>query len=85
MALQNDGLDDLYFMAQRAELARWVYTHFTGESELNRANFRAYEDDSLWELGKRDLAESLIIVFYVASPITDMSQKVYIKVFTNIL
>ena len=60
MALHNEGLDDLRFMAQRAELARWVYTHFNGESELNCAHFRAYEADSLWVLGKIELAESLI-------------------------
>jgi hypothetical protein len=60
IALHNEGLDDLHFMAQRAELCRWVYTQFSDETELNLANFRASEAESLWELGKIDLAESLI-------------------------
>ena len=47
-------------MAQRTELCRWVYTQFPDETELNLANFRAFEAESLWKLGKRDLAESLI-------------------------
>jgi len=58
--LHNEGLDDLHFMAQRVELCRWVYTQFLNETELNLANFRAFEAESLWELGKRDLAKSLI-------------------------
>ena len=60
MELHNEGLADLHFMAQRAELCRWVYTQFPDETELNLANFHASEAESLWILGKRDLAESLI-------------------------
>lgn len=58
MTLHNKGLDDLHFMAQRVELCRWVYTQFSGETELNLANFRASETESLWELGKTDIAEA---------------------------
>jgi hypothetical protein len=36
MALHNAGVDNLQWMAKRAEVARWVYTHFTEESTLNR-------------------------------------------------
>src|SRR5687768_9251410 len=28
-------LDDLHLLAQRAEIARWVYSNFTEETELN--------------------------------------------------
>ena len=28
MALHNAGIEDLQWMARRAEIARWVYTHF---------------------------------------------------------
>jgi tetratricopeptide (TPR) repeat protein len=58
MELHNEGLDDLRLMAQRAELCRWVYTQFSGECELNLANFRASEAESLWEIGKKDIAEA---------------------------
>lgn len=40
--LSNTGLDDLYFIAKRAELARWVYTQFPEETELNLGNFRHF-------------------------------------------
>jgi tetratricopeptide (TPR) repeat protein len=52
------SLDDLHLLAQRAEIARWVYTHFTAESELNLGNFRGHEAESLWDLGQREQAES---------------------------
>jgi hypothetical protein len=41
MALHNEGLEDARLTATRAEVARWVYTHFTEESPLNLGNFRA--------------------------------------------
>ena len=53
MALHNEGLEDARLTATRAEVARWVYTHFTEESPLNLGNFRGYEAESLWELGQR--------------------------------
>jgi hypothetical protein len=59
MALQNAGVDDLRWMAQRADIARWVYTHFTEESALNVGNFRGSEAESLWELGQKAQAEAL--------------------------
>jgi hypothetical protein len=59
MALQNAGVDDLRWMAKRAEMARWVYTHFTEESALNLGNFRGYEAESLWEMGQKEQAEAL--------------------------
>jgi hypothetical protein len=43
MALHNEGLEDARLIASRAEVARWVYTHFTEESALNLGNFRGYE------------------------------------------
>jgi tetratricopeptide (TPR) repeat protein len=57
MELHNEGLENLHLMANRAELGHWVYTRFTGESELNLANFRAIEAESLWEIDETDLAE----------------------------
>ena len=57
--LSNIGLDDLSLIAKRAEFARWVYTHFTEESELNLGNFRGHEAEALWELGQREQAETL--------------------------
>src|SRR3989454_4072504 len=48
MALHNEGLEDVRLTATRAEVARWVYTHFTEESPLNLGNFRGYEAHSLW-------------------------------------
>jgi tetratricopeptide (TPR) repeat protein len=57
--LTNLGLDDLSFIAKRAELARWVYTNFREETELNLGNFRGYEAEALWELGQREQAETL--------------------------
>jgi len=57
-ALSALGLDDLHLLAKRAEIARWVYTHFTAESELNLGNFRGHEAESLWDLGQREEAES---------------------------
>jgi len=59
MALHNAGVDDLQWMAKRAEVARWVYTHFPEESALNLGNFRGYEAESLWELGQTEQAEAL--------------------------
>jgi tetratricopeptide (TPR) repeat protein len=59
IALQNDGLDDLSLMEKRAEVARWVHTHFTAEDELTLGNFRGYEAESLWEMGKQERAEAL--------------------------
>jgi tetratricopeptide (TPR) repeat protein len=59
MALHNEGLEDARLTATRAEVARWVYTHFTEESALNLGNFRGYEAESLWELGQREQAEAL--------------------------
>lgn len=58
MALQNAGVDDRRWMAKRAEVARWVYTHFPAESALNLGNFRGYEAESLWEMGHREQAEA---------------------------
>jgi tetratricopeptide (TPR) repeat protein len=59
MALHNEGLEDARLTAKRAEVARWVYTHFTEESALNLGNFRGYEAESLWELGQTEQAEAL--------------------------
>src|SRR5215510_13571663 len=59
MALHNAGVDDLQWMTKRAEVARWVYTHFPEESTLNLGNFRGYEAESLWELGHKEQAEAL--------------------------
>jgi tetratricopeptide (TPR) repeat protein len=59
MALHNAGVDDLQWMAKRAEVARWVYTHFPEESAVNLGNFRGYEAESLWELGQTEQAEAL--------------------------
>jgi hypothetical protein len=36
--LSNIGLDDLSLIAKRAELARWVYTHFPEETEWARSH-----------------------------------------------
>src|SRR5262249_19300401 len=59
MALHNEGLEDARLIATRAEVARWVYTHFTEESALNLGNFRGSEAESLWELGQTEQAEAL--------------------------
>lgn len=59
MALYNAGLDDLRWMGQRAEIARWVYSHFPEESALNVGDFRGYEAESLWEMGQTEQAEAL--------------------------
>jgi len=59
MALHNEGLEDARLTAKRAEVARWVYMHFTEESALNLGNFRGYEAESLWELGQTEQAEAL--------------------------
>jgi hypothetical protein len=59
MALHNEGLEDARLTATRAEVARWVYTHFTEESALNLGNFRGYEAHSLWELRQTEQAEAL--------------------------
>jgi len=59
MALHNEGLEDARLTAKRAEVARWVYTHFSEESALNLGNFRGYEAESLWEMGQTEQAEAL--------------------------
>jgi tetratricopeptide (TPR) repeat protein len=59
MALHNEGLEDARLTATRAEVARWVYTHFTEESPLHLGNFRGYEAEALWELGHKEQAEAL--------------------------
>src|SRR5499433_353367 len=59
MALHNEGLEDARLTAKRAEVARWVYTHFTEESALNLGNFRGYEAEALWEMGQTEQAEAL--------------------------
>src|SRR4029450_4720349 len=46
-------------MAQRAEIARWVYTHFPDEPMGELGNFRGYEAVALWDLGQREQAEML--------------------------
>jgi tetratricopeptide (TPR) repeat protein len=68
MALHNEGLEDARLTATRAEVARWVYTHFTEESALNLGNFRGYEAESLWELGQREQAEALFQVLTETFP-----------------
>src|SRR5215471_7045031 len=60
MALHNEGLEDARLTATRAEVARWVYTHFSEESALNLGNFRGYEAESLWELGQTEQAAALL-------------------------
>jgi len=57
--IHSHGLDDLNFMARRAEISKWVYTHFSGEGELNLGNFRNYEAESMWEIGKIEEAKKL--------------------------
>jgi hypothetical protein len=47
--LPNTGLDDLSLIAKRAELARWVYTHFPEETELNLGNFRGHEAEARFQ------------------------------------
>jgi hypothetical protein len=59
MELHNAGIEDLQWMAKRAEVARWVYTHFPAESALNLGNYRGYEAESLWEIGQKEQAEAL--------------------------
>src|SRR5262249_8764984 len=68
MALHNEGLEDARLTATRAEVARWVYTHFTEESPLNLGNFRGYEAHSLWELGQTEQAEALFQVLTETFP-----------------
>jgi len=68
MALHNEGLEDARLTATRAEVARWVYTHFTEESALNLGNFRGYEAHSLWELGQTEQAEALFQVLTETFP-----------------
>lgn len=53
------GLDDLNLLEKRAEIARWIYTHFTDEDELTLGNFRGYEAESKWEMGQTEQAETL--------------------------
>jgi tetratricopeptide (TPR) repeat protein len=57
--LYNEGLDDLNKMLKRAEMAKWVHNHFSEEDELNLGNFRNYEAESLWIIGKRDKAKKI--------------------------
>lgn len=66
--LSNIGLDDLYAIAKRAELARWVYTHFTAENDLHLVHFRGHEAESLWNLGQREQAETLFQELIEAFP-----------------
>jgi tetratricopeptide (TPR) repeat protein len=68
MALHNEGLEDARLTATRAEVARWVYTHFTKESALNLGNFQGYEAESLWELGQTEQAEALFQVLTETFP-----------------
>jgi hypothetical protein len=68
MALHNEGLEDARLTATQAEVARWVYTHFTEESALNLGNFRGYEAESLWELGQTEQAEALFQVLTETFP-----------------
>ena len=56
--LSSLELDDLHLLAKRAEIARWVYTHFTEETELNLGNFRGHEAEALWDLNQREEAET---------------------------
>jgi hypothetical protein len=53
MALHNEGLEDARLTATRAEVARWVYTHFTEESPLNLGNFRAMKPSPSGSWGRR--------------------------------
>ena len=57
--LYNEGRDDLNLLKMRVELCRWVYQQFTEESDLNNANFRNFEAESLWEIGETEQAEKL--------------------------
>jgi tetratricopeptide (TPR) repeat protein len=59
MALHNAGLEDARLTAQRADIARWVYTHFPEEPMGELGNFRGYEAESRWDLGQREQAEAL--------------------------
>jgi hypothetical protein len=68
MELHNAGLEDARLTAKRAELARWVYTHFTKETELTLGNFRSYEAQSLWDIDQRDEAASLFQELIEAFP-----------------
>ena len=51
-------LDDLHLVAKRAEISRWVYMHFPGETELNLGNFRGHEAEALWDLNQKEEAEA---------------------------
>jgi len=55
--LHSEGLDDLNRMVKRAEVAQWIYKQFSEEEELNLGNFRNYEAESLWEIGKIEEAK----------------------------
>ena len=68
MALHNAGIEDLQWMARRAEIARWVYTHFPEENALTLGNFRGYEAESLWEMGQTEQAEALFQVLTETFP-----------------
>jgi tetratricopeptide (TPR) repeat protein len=57
--LYTAGLDDPRLPAKRAEVSRWVYTHFPDENELDLGNFRGYEAEALWDLDQKDQAETL--------------------------
>lgn len=67
-SLHNDGFDDLNMFAKRAELSRWVYMKLTEESELNLCNFRSFEAESLWEMGKIDEAKKCFMALMEAYP-----------------
>ena len=59
MALHNEGIEDARLTAKRAEVSRWVYTHFPEEDPLTLGNFRGSEAESLWDIGQREQAEAL--------------------------
>ena len=59
MELYNEGRYDLELLEIRVELCRWIYQQFSQESDLNIANFRDFEAESLWEIGATEQAENL--------------------------
>ena len=59
MDLYNEGRDNLNLLKMRVEFCRWVYQQFSQESDLNIANFRNFEAESLWEIGEMEQAEKL--------------------------
>lgn len=59
MILHNEGVNQSEFTSPRAELARWVYVTFTEETELNLGNFRRFEAEAVWDLGRKEEADRL--------------------------